>query len=64
VEFLASVGLSELIELAARCTKLGSRLIVVAAHSIVLRYMELTGLTANIPVAASVDDALATSTNT
>lgn len=58
VEFLASVGLSELIRHSALCADLGSRLVVVATQRAVLRSMQLTGLTETIAVVPSVDDAL------
>jgi anti-sigma B factor antagonist len=62
VDFLASAGLSELIKHAKRCTDLGSRLLVVATQRVVLRTMDLTGLTEMITAVPSVEDALATGT--
>jgi anti-sigma B factor antagonist len=62
VEFLASVGLSELIKHSKQCTDLGSRLIVVATQRAVLRSLNLTGLTETISVVASVEDALGAET--
>lgn len=64
VEFLASVGLSELVKYADLCVDRGSRLVVVAAQRAVLRSMQLTGLTEMITVVPSVEDALATEAST
>ena len=58
VEFLASVGLSELLKHSQRCVDLGSSLVVVATHRAVLRTMQITGLTENITVVSSIDAAL------
>ena len=57
--FLASMGLSLLIEHTKRCEGLGSRLIVVATARAVLRPMQITGLDTMLTIVPTVADALA-----
>lgn len=58
VTFLASVGLSILVEYNQRCARSGSELRVVATGRHVLRPIEITGLDDTITVVDTVDEAL------
>ncbi|MEV6609766.1 STAS domain-containing protein [Kutzneria sp. NPDC051319] len=58
VVFLASMGLSLLVEHHERCAERGSRLIVVATDRAVLRPMQITGLTELLTVVPTVQAAL------
>jgi len=56
--FLASMGLSLLVDHHEQCAQLGSRLIVVATQRVVLRPMQITGVDALLPVVPCVEAAL------
>jgi anti-anti-sigma factor len=58
VGFLASMGLSLLVEHHERCSEMGSRLVVVASERAVLRPMQITGLDELLTVVPSVQAAL------
>ena len=58
VVFLASMGLSLLVEHHQQCAELGSRLVVVATDRAVLRPIELTGLDETLTIASTVEAAL------
>jgi anti-sigma B factor antagonist len=58
VTFLASMGLSLLIEHRELCAEFGSRLFVVATDRAVLRPIQLTGLDEELMIVATVQAAL------
>jgi len=58
VTFLASVGLSLLIDHDRRCTQAGSALRVVAANRAVVRAIAVTGLTDTVTVVSTLAEAL------
>jgi anti-sigma B factor antagonist len=58
VVFLASMGLSLLIEHHQRCERAGSRLVVVATNRAVLRPIQITGLDQELTIVATVQAAL------
>ncbi len=58
VVFLASMGLSLLVEHHQQCAEFGSRLVVVATDRAVLRPIELTGLDEALTIASTVEAAL------
>jgi anti-sigma B factor antagonist len=59
VTFLASVGLSLLVEHHERCAESGSRLVLVANDRVVLRPMQITGLDNLVTIVPTVQAALA-----
>jgi anti-sigma B factor antagonist len=58
VVFLASMGLSLLVEHHERCAESGSRLVVVATDRAVLRPMQITGLDELLTIVPTVQAAL------
>jgi anti-sigma B factor antagonist len=58
VVFLASMGLSLLVEHHEQCAEFGSRLVVVATGRAVLRPMQITGLDELLTIVATVEAAL------
>jgi anti-sigma B factor antagonist len=58
VVFLASMGLSLMVEHHQQCAEFGSRLVVVAVDRAALRPMQLTGLYGLLTIAPTVEAAL------
>jgi anti-sigma B factor antagonist len=59
VAFLASMGLSLLVEHHEQCARTGRRLVVVASERAVLRPIQITGLDELLTIVPTVPDALA-----
>ncbi|MFL6119259.1 STAS domain-containing protein [Actinophytocola sp.] len=58
VTFLASAGLSLLVDLNQRCADAGVDMLVAAGNDAVMRTLETTGLTDLLTVVANLEDAL------